>query len=294
MNTSRKLRYRRSPILPMLPLALLLACGGITERPTVEIHAEDVKALHFALGHTQLFGEPLPIETVSQRVSDNLKQWGYVFSNGDDPGVTHSLTAEIGAIRHGSTPVGFSFSAGNSDPRALDFQKNDILPIHCYLAPLGHPDERAAVTLEVLADDYRKANKAQSSDSKWNALIDDISTACFNLLESLEIKPSAPAENDLTGPSWIPEIRIEVEEVPEQPQTNSASVQRQAAPSLASTQVAEGDEPESDAAELDEDNDRVRIEESTAPLQTQGKTRKRIIIHNQGNPIILQFGHERK
>lgn len=291
MNTSRKLRSRRSPFLPILLLSLLTACSGITERSTVEIHADDVKALHFVLPQASLFGQPLPTETISQRVSDNLKQWGYVFSDAGDPGATHSLTAEIGAIQHGSTPVGFSFSAGNSDPRALDFQKNDILPIHCYLAPLGRPDERAAVTLEVLADDY--SNNTQDSSS--NALIDDISTACFNLLESLEVKPNAPPEKGLTGPSWIPEIRIEVEEVPEQPQANAPSVPRQATPSPATSEIAEDDDLEPNSAETREDSDaRIRIEESATPQQSQGKTRKRIIIHNQGNPIILQFGHERK
>ncbi len=88
----------------------------------------------------------------------------------------------------------------------------------------------------------------------------DISTVCYNLLSSLDIKTTAV---DLTEkklkPSWIPEIRIEVEnEIENEVNVNDQNSQK------------------------------------SIKVKKKQEARKRIIIHNQGTPVIFKLGPDRK
>ncbi len=237
-------------------VSMAAGCTTLSDTKPAAFNPGAVNAMVFHLSDSsKQLRDSLDSAEIVRRVNTNLGEWGYPFASPESADYSHELSMEIGTIRHGSTPVGFSFSAGNSDPRALDFQKAEVLPLTCALTPKGQPEVRAELTMEVMADDYsRSVEHSKLTDS----LVNDISTACFNLLSSLNVKTVQPTGSDKTlAPSWIPEIRVETE-----PETaNEAS-------------------------------------KTSSPLQSNkpasSPPRKRIIIHNQGNPVIFKFGHERK
>jgi hypothetical protein len=92
-------------------------------------------------------------------------------------------------------------------------------------------------------------------------LVNDISTICFNLLSSLKIN-TLPYEKNLysTKPGWFPDIRVEI--------VNDAD---------------DSTTPENTAQPA-----------ASQDIQKPTSSRKRMIIHNQGSPVIIKFGHERK
>jgi hypothetical protein len=179
---------------------------------------------------------------LATRVSKNLLDWGYPMGIQGNQAFSHVLTAEAGAIEHSETPIGFSFSSGNSDPRAIDFQKTDVIPISCELTSIAQPEQTVYLHMDFAAGRPLGADK----------LADHIGTVCFNLLNELDwpAKPTAPSSS--IAPRWIPEVRIETVTAPEK---------------------------------------------ATAPGKTitsDSEDRKQIIIHNEGSPLILKFGHERR
>jgi hypothetical protein len=209
----------------------------------------------------------VPSAEIGQQVIKNLIEWGYPIGAKDNQPFSHILKATVSKIEHGNTPTGFSFSAGNSDPRAMDFQKADVLPISCQLTAIARPEQSGELNMDLMAS---AADKQALASGK---LADHISTVCFNLLrelnwpESNEPQPANRQEN--LKPSWMPEIRIETTEVPANPSTKTA-------PSIPADKAG------------------VAVEESVSEVPANKDARKQIIIHNQGSPVIFQFGHERK
>lgn len=219
-------------------------------------------------GNTRLINTELPKVEIRKDVISNLSEWGYQFSNQKTEQYTHNLAIHIGSIRQGSTPSGLSFSSGNSDPRALAFQKATILPLTCSLMPRGQNVQRAELVMEVIAEEYKGSGLISVSEKQMiTRITDDISTSCFNLLSSLNIKTvqhesSEKINNSDTKPVWIPKVRIEVENDIEEnpPQKNNK-----------------------------EDTKNIKV----IPHTQSEEPRKRMIIHNQGNPIIFKFGPDR-
>ena len=196
---------------------------------------------------------------IGRQVIKNLAEWGYPIGAKDNQPFSHVLREAIGEIEHGNTPAGFSFSSGNSDPRALDFQKADVLPISCELTAIARPEQTGELNMELMASETDKQALA------LNKLADYISTVCFNLLRELKWpEPHKTNGQNSVAPSWMPEIRIETKEAP-------ANLGTKSAPSNPTNKVG------------------VEVEEST-----DKDVRKQIIIHNQGSPVIFQFGHERR
>lgn len=146
-------------------------------------------------------------EEISKQVADNLLSWNYPIGKGDSEAFSHKLIVKVGDVAYGSTPAGFSFSSGNSDPRALDFQKTDVLPISCQLTSLTHPDQTTELTMGFTAKQSKLLPLGKDK------LADRISTVCFNLLHEIKW----PLQNDQSQatsstsktPSWMPEVRIE-------------------------------------------------------------------------------------
>ncbi len=207
-------------------------------------------------------------QSVVQQVSKNLSVWQYPITLQASNTDTHHLEVKIGRVTHGSTPTGFSFSAGDSDPRALEFQKADVLPISCSLSALKHPEQTSALTMGFTTD-----SRPQTSDK----LIDHVATVCFNLLREVKWPTQAAhSEPQATGtqPSWFPEIRIEEARKPKaaKPAASSKPAQTPAAPN------AKTEEPQLENAESNENSE---------------EPQKDMIIHNQGSPVIIHFGHER-
>ncbi|MCX7098823.1 MAG: hypothetical protein NTV43_13055 [Methylococcales bacterium] len=235
-------------LISLLILMLgLPACTPALKKPAIPFNMALVKQISVEISQPNSTGN----EATSQ-VAKNLAGWGYPINTSSQQGVSHVLKAIVGEIKEGSTPTGFSFSAGNSDPRALDFQKMRVLPISCELTSVAHPDQNVFLQMDFVAETVF----SKPSQLSEKTLIDHMSTVCFNLLHELdwpEQSPlAAPASNTL---QWMPEVRIE---------TISDTL-------------------------------------TTEPAEALGKNvakasdgRKQMIIHNQGAPIILQFGHERR
>jgi hypothetical protein len=217
--------------------------------------AEGIKplqAIEFVLADENLkqFGVAVESAQIAERVSANLIEWEFPLT-AKGP-YSHRLQAKLGKVAHRETPVGFSFSSGNSDPRATDFQKADVLPITCTLRDAGNQavliERESTFSAHALDKDVVPARIVDK-------LVDQIGTACLDLLEHAPLpKQPGRARTELFKPKWMPDVRVEVREVP-----GAVDVNGVAQP------AAVGDEP-----------------------------KKEIIIHNQGTPVIFQFGHERK
>jgi hypothetical protein len=210
----------------------------------------------------------LDIATLTTTVSKNLQDWDYPIASDNSQTTSHQLVAKVGAITYGSTPTGFSYSAGNSDPRSLEFQKMDVLPINCQLQSNEHLNQASELSMDFMAD---KTDKEFLDSAQ---LADHISTVCFNLLT--EVKWPLKTQNQegsktLKSPGWIPEVRIEEKLTTDDPVKTDFN------------------KPSS-----------FKQESVESPTNQQPKTaikntpKRRIIIHNQGAPVIFEFGYERR
>lgn len=203
-------------------------------------------------------------ESVGAEVGKNLADWNYPVGAKDGAAFSHVLKATVESVEYGNTPPGFSFSSGNSDPRAMDFQKTFVLPITCQLTSIDHPEQTSELKLGFSADQTSKF--FLSSDK----LADHISTVCFNLLTELKWPEKPKKDTDektIKSPGWIPEIRIETKETPP-----TESVHK--------------------LTPIKNSSDKVDDVESSTP--SNAEPRKQIIIYNQGSPVILELGHQRR
>ncbi len=235
---------------------------------TTTVLADDKRdmSIQFTLedSHLTLLNFDAPIQRITMQVSENLSQWQYPVSV-NNPQPTHSLNAIIGRVSNQSTPTGFSFSSGNSDPRSVDFQKADVFPINCqlktYSSNLIEFENKMTFTAYQTTDDISKEKAVEK-------LIDQISTTCFNLLDDHKVpKVGKKTENDTTfKPTWMPDIQIEVK------QKNTTLP----------------------AKKLGVEN--IQSENALSPTRESDEEEgtKELIIHNQGTPLTINFGHERR
>lgn len=237
----------------------LISCSSTPEHRGPSFDSSRVNRMVFRFeSNTTLLNKALPQADINKTVVNNLTEWGYQFAGQQTNEYTHDLTIRIGSIHIGSTPSGLSFSTGNSNPRALDFQKATTLPLTCSLMPKGQKSQRAELVMEVMAEEYRGSNMMPVSEEKMLSRIsDDISTTCFNLLSSLNVKTiQNESTTKVKTPTWMPKIYIEIE--------NSI-----------------------------ETNSQFQKQEPKQKQNLNAEPRKRVIIHNQGNPVIFKFGPDR-
>ncbi len=148
-------------------------------------------------------------EDLLRQVTKNLTGWNYPVGEKDGQPFSHALIATIEEVKFGNTPSGFSFSAGNSDPRAIDFQKTDVLPISCRLTSIPHPEQTRELSMGFTSSTMNIRSLATDK------LADNVSTVCFNLLSEIKWpNQTGKASTQSIQPSWIPEIRIETKEEP--------------------------------------------------------------------------------
>ena len=237
-------------------ICALTACAPGLEKKQTPFDTASVKQIEFKLGKIQpsLLSSTMPQQEMVARVSGNLADWGYPIGSKGNEAFSHTLTAEIGSVELSTTPPGFSFSIGNSDPRAIDFQKADVLPISCELASIAHPEQTTYLHMDFAAGNLFDKQTVHSISA--DKLVDHISTVCFNLLSELDW-PDKPQNQPASSlkPSWVPEVRIETV-------TSPVETGKAAVPGKTVTGNNEG--------------------------------RKQIVIQNQGSPVIFSFGHERK
>ncbi|HCT98691.1 MAG TPA: hypothetical protein DF614_01020 [Methylococcaceae bacterium] len=151
------------------------------------------------------------IETIITKVGRNLAQWHYPMQTQmENVNVNHRyiLTATLERISHQATPIGFSFSLGNVDPRARDFQQADVLPIRCQLKSSVDTNSTIERTLTFSASSlFDESNQAERIDK----ISDKISTVCLHLLKEAKIPTLRQHEdNPALSPSWLPDMHIEV------------------------------------------------------------------------------------
>jgi hypothetical protein len=231
-------------------------------------------------------------EPLAERVAANLRTWGYdVVAEGEANDYSHIMEARVGKIAHKSTPTGFSFDFGNSDPRALEFQKADVLPVDCVLRSAKHPGERASMYMDFVAAGILKdPSRVRTDPAVADIYVNHMGTVCFNLLDDLKLPRRKPAETAQGSPAWIPEVRIEVREKPVAGPSPAAVPSSHRAPPAPARVPASAPAPSEPAATEPETAEAPTVQTETRT----GEGRKQIIIHNQGAPVILEFGYERK
>lgn len=203
--------------------------------------------------------------SIDEQVIRNLSGWRFPLKKAGETLYSHVLTADIGPVSHQSTPVGFSFSAGNSDPRAPEFQKANVMTVRCTLMEMETAQTVASQSLEFAATPIVESLTRKRDEATALArLADHISTVCFNLLDGLHLQQPGPAGTEaVKQPAWMPEIRIE-------------SVDEPVIKSVESIPIETGQAVET-----------IKQDENAS------ESRKQVIIHNQGSPVILKMGHDR-
>jgi hypothetical protein len=220
---------------------------------------------------------------IEQEVTKNLTGWNYPVGEKDGEAFSHNMKATVGILTHGSTPAGFSFSIGNSDPRSVEFQKADTLPVSCALTSNDQPEQTRELSMDFIAD---RSDKAYLAVDK---LADHISTVCFNLLAEVKWPLKANElnqSNTSKSPSWMPEIRIEDKVTTDDP-ISAPVLPPSASPSSTPSTSTETEGKSPTSAE------QPHAEKPKVTIQ-RDKPRRQIIIHNQGAPVILEFGHQRR
>ncbi|HYE37230.1 hypothetical protein [Methylocaldum sp.] len=281
----------RLPFL-IVSLGILAACSVGLKPQGTPLRPESVGKILFRVAPDNLDEAPIP--AMAERISKNLSSWGYPVEadTGDSrkSDTTHIMEAQVGTIENKSTPTGFSFSIGNSDPRALDFQKAEVLPVTCALKSAAGPSETASLFMDFIADEkIKNSSRAKSDRALLEIYENHIGTVCFNLLDELKV-PRKKTEPSASTTTWMPEIRIEVKEKPTAKKSGAA---------IEPLPVHPVETGESTAAETSESGGSPATPPAEPPVKTETNIneeegRKQIIIHNRGNPVILDFGFERK
>jgi hypothetical protein len=223
------------------------------EQPPANLDKTTMTAIEFVLteDHLEQFGFVLPLQKIVETVSNNLAEWQYPVKLSGSA-YSHKLEATLGKIANQATPVGFSFSSGNSDPRASGFQKADVLPISCRLSDIA--SGKVLVKMESTFSAHQFGHES-GLGKITDKLIDQIGTVCLDVLEKvLTSKAENRHKTTLFSPKWMPDVRVEVREVPAKIDANGLA----------------------------------------QPAAVTDEPKKEIIIHNQGTPMTFQFGHERR
>jgi hypothetical protein len=242
--------------------AELLGCAPGQVKTNKPLNITHPGAIELSL---ELADKTMDSKIIGQQAIKNLQDWHFPIGLPANQPVTHNLTVNVGSVERGSTPAGFSFSSGNSDPRALDFQKADVLPITCSLNSVQQPDHTAELSMG-----FSDTIVTQALPNP-REVANHVSTVCFNLLREVDWPISLGQKTEKLGNTgWMPEIRIETQE----------SMSKQPLPDK--TTVAPN------TGQSEEQSQKPAVKEITK------EGRKIYIIHNQGSPVTFQFGNDRK
>lgn len=192
-------------------LLIVWLCALSTVALAEPLDKSAIKTIALKIDAQSLDDLGLSVQPLQEQVTKNLTDWRFPLVSTDSTNTTHHLEVMIGKVENSSTPVGFSFSAGNSDPRSLKFQKDDVLPVKCRLVSLQHPTQQAELAMSF------SASKPVNSEK----LVDHISTVCFDLLDDLHFLAPEKSKTIKT-PSWMPTVKIETITEPQpQPKVNT-------------------------------------------------------------------------
>ena len=240
-------------------LLLFLCAASVAQAKPQALDTRSITDIEVRIAddHLDQFGFPLPLQAMLGRIVNNLAQWRFPVRVAGGKLYSHTLILHIGEIKNDATPVGFSFSSGNSDPRAAGFQKAEVMSVGCRLTANGKPRQDVERAMSFSANGLIRDLKNHGYQAKIiDQLIDNMSTVCFDLLDGLNwVKTEQQAMPLSIKPIWMPQVKIETIPAP----------------------VPAGKVKTAVHSEIDNTEER-----------------KQIIIHNQGSPLILKFGHERR
>jgi len=246
------------------------------------------------------------IKALTRKVKEDLVRAGYAVSDPWDLGISkqeirelieekdhsaasaygHLLAARVYSVRTGSTPAGFSMSFGDSDPRAQDFQRAEIVSISCALVNTQSSREEAS---------FREDKPAKGVEP----LAGDIRAVCARLLAELGVTRKV-AQNEPSGLiDPAPAVRVEIVPAEEEtaatpvPDTAEDSLESEKPPSQPSGLNSAPSEnvpaPEPSPASAPPTKSPVTVKPSTG-----NEGRKQVKIINPGNTVILEFGPDRR
>jgi len=190
-------------------LFIVLLCALSTVVVADSLDKTAIKAIALKVDVQALDDLGVSAPPLQEQVIKNLNEWRFPMVTGKTA-ATHNLEVSIGKIENSSTPVGFSFSSGNSDPRSLEFQKDNVVPVTCRLVSQKYPAQHAELAMTFSAS--KPVNAAK--------LIDHISTVCFDLLDDLHFLAPETTKT-LNTPAWMPTVKVETV-IEAQPKVNSA------------------------------------------------------------------------
>lgn len=261
---------------------------------------------------------PQQTEAVTGKIAENLKSWGYpVSADGNPPpAATHLLEAWVSKSARTALPPGFSLTFGSEDQRAPDRQKVDTVKVGCALSPVGGKAGRISLSGEFTAPDAGKSIfTGLSNQGTEHFYVDRMGSVCLNLLAELKVAKEKPKETPsgsaVSVPAWMPDMRIEIKtrggkskpgvSAPAaQPSTAApAKPPDISAPSTTNPAPPPAQPPAQQPAAVD----KTEIQPVSQPAESESgitteervdeaDQRKQLIIHNQGNPIILEFGYD--
>ena len=173
-----------------------------------------------------------PLKTLTREVKEDLVRAGYAVSDPWDLGLSereirelieekntsvvsaygHLLAATVHPPRMGSTPAGFSMSFGDSDPRAQNFQRAELIPISCALVDTRSAREEASLREDKPAPgrDHRWVPREAGAVKGVEALAGDIRAVCEKLLAEFGVARKV-AKSERPGPADpVPAVRFEI------------------------------------------------------------------------------------
>ena len=272
----------RLAILVAISLFTLAACA-IDSKPRANLsNPERVTAIKFVISTDNLAKTAITNQTtqMAEEISRHLISWGYPVKSAvlQNEAFTHTLEGQVGKLEKTTTPPGLSLYFGNSDPRALDFQKTDVLPVACILRSLNKTEEPIKLTgkfsLPPGLDDLMGTIKPIPP----SFYADSIATVCLNLLTELKIPKTAPV-----GPNmpWKPAVDIEIRDKP-----LATDPRPPPAKPIAHDDATTPEKPLA--------NTSGNTPATTEPAIDAEDKHKQLIIRNLGTPVILEFGYERQ
>ncbi len=245
---------------------------------------------------------------MAEEISRNLSSWGYPVTalKSQEEVFSHTLEGKVGRPEKKSTPPGLSLDFGNSDPRALDFQKAEVVPVACVLRARNKSEDPVKLAGEFsLPADFDEVMGTPKKTVPPGFYVDRIATVCLNLLSELNIPKTTPL---VAATSWKPAVDIEIRDKPpakseaapliDTPHpslppvgkgVNSTALPAATPGSLPAKPAApEGVTPVAPPAGTSE-----HAPAATEAAPTMEEKRKQLIIRNLGTPVILEFGYER-
>jgi hypothetical protein len=176
-------------------LMISLSCVFISISHAAPLDITQIKTISLTINGLDNINLSSDKQTISQQVIKNLTEQRFPLITTK---ASHVLNVSISAVEHASTPTGFSFSMGNSDPRAGDFQKADVYSVQCQLTDNNNSQHYSELS-----------NNFNANLIKANTLSDNISSVCYSVLDELHFLKAEQLDKPAIKSTWLPSVKIE-------------------------------------------------------------------------------------